>query len=66
MSFLRFVEKYVKLKQKKKTANVIITIIIEYAWICINKQDSEFPWGPKYGKVLNMARFSLCKRYAAF
>ena len=33
--FLNFVEKYVRLKWKKK-ANVIITIIIEYAWICIN------------------------------
>ena len=31
----------------KKKKFVIITIIIEYAWTCLNKQDS------KYGRVLN-------------
>ena len=31
-----FVEKYLRLKWKKREVNVIITIIIEYAWICLN------------------------------
>ena len=34
--------------KKKKKVNVIITIIIEYAWICLNKQSFE------YAKVLNI------------
>ena len=33
--FLNFVEKDVRLKWKKRV-NVIITIITEYAWICLN------------------------------
>ena len=33
---------------KKKKVNVIITIIIEYALICLNKQGSE------YARVLNI------------
>ena len=33
---LNFVEKYVRLKNKKKNINVIITNIIEYAWTCLN------------------------------
>ena len=62
--------------EKKKKVNVIITnviiVIIEYAWIHRNKQDSEYACGPKYakilnmGKFLNMAWFSICKRYTTF
>ena len=29
----------------------------EYAWMCLNKQDSEHASGPKYAKILNMAKF---------
>ena len=36
---------------------VIITIITEYAWMCINKQDSDYAWGPKCAKILNMSKF---------
>ena len=28
----------------------------EYAWMCLNKQDSENATGPKYDKILNMAK----------
>ena len=51
---------------KKKKVNVIITIIFEYAWMCLYKQDSEYASGPKYAKILNMAGFSVCDRYTAF
>ena len=36
----------------------------EYAWMCLNKQDSEYASGPKYGKILDMAGFSICSEYA--
>ena len=29
----------------------------EYAWMCLNKMDSEHALGPKYAKSLNMAKF---------
>ena len=29
----------------------------EYAWMYLNKQDSEYALGPKYAKILNMAKF---------
>ena len=29
----------------------------EYAWIYLNKQDSEYASSPKYGEILNMATF---------
>ena len=29
----------------------------EYAWTCLNKQDSEYTYGSKYSKILNMAKF---------
>ena len=35
---------------------------MEYAWLCLNKQDSEYGLGPKYVQVLNMAGFSMCER----
>ena len=54
--FFNFVEKYARFKWKKKV-NVIITIIIEYAWMCLNKKDSEHASGPKYAKILNMTGF---------
>ena len=31
--------------------------MFEYPWICLNKQDSEYVSGPKYAKLLNMAKF---------
>ena len=36
---------------------VYVTTIIEYVWICLNKQGSEFSLGPRYAKILNMAKF---------
>ena len=37
--------------------------------MCLNKQDSEYAWCPKYAKILNMAGFSIwsvmhCSEYA--
>ena len=32
--------------------------------MCLNKQDSEYASGPKYGKILDMAGFSICSEYA--
>ena len=29
----------------------------EYAWMYLLKQDSEYAFGPKYGKVLNVPEF---------
>ena len=29
----------------------------EYDWMCLNKQDSEYASGPKYAKILNVAKF---------
>ena len=46
-----------KIKVKKVKISVIITIIIEYAWIWLNKQGSECASGLKYVKILNMAKF---------
>ena len=45
---------------KKKKINVIITIIVEYNSLCINmpkETGSEYASGPKYAKILNMAKF---------
>ena len=46
---------------KKKKVNVII--IIEYAWMCLYKQDFEYALGPKYATILNIAGFSICEGY---
>ena len=51
---------------KNEKGNVIITINIEYAWMCLYEQDCEYASGPKYAKILNMAGFSKCERYTAF
>ena len=29
----------------------------EYAWMCLDKQDSEYALGPKYAKILNIGKF---------
>ena len=35
-----------------------MTIIMsEYAWVCPNKQDSEYALGPKFARILNMGKF---------
>ena len=44
----------------------------EYAWMYLNKHDSEYASGAKYPKILNMSKFwiwqgfSICERYKAF
>ena len=38
----------------------------KYAWTCLYEQDSEYASGPKYAKVLNMAKFWMCERNTAF
>ena len=38
----------------------------EYAWMCLYEQDSIYVLGPKYGKVLYLAGFSICESYTAF
>ena len=42
---------------KKKRVSVVIAITIEYAWICLNEQGSEYTLGLKCVKILNMAKF---------
>ena len=42
---------------KKNKVGVVIAIIIEYAWICLNEQGSEYTLGLKCVKILNMAKF---------
>ena len=35
-----------------------MTIIMsEYAWVCPNKQDSEYALGPKFARILNTGKF---------
>ena len=34
--------------------------------MCLNKQDFEYAFSPKYAKILNVAGFSIYERYAAF
>ena len=46
----------------KKEVIATITIIIEYAWICLNKQGSNYTYVPKHAKILNMAGFSIWER----
>ena len=41
---------------EKKKVNVIITIIIEYAWICL-KRDAEYASGPKYAKIWQSSEY---------
>ena len=31
----------------------------EQAWMCLNEHDSEYVLGPKYTKILNMAKFRI-------
>ena len=33
----------------------------EYAWMCLYKQDSEYALGPKYAKILDIAKFWIWK-----
>ena len=38
-------------------------LITEYAWICPNKQEFEYASGPKYAKILSMAKFWIWQGY---
>ena len=38
----------------------------EDAWMCQNRQNFEYAYEPKYGKVLNRTGFSICELYTAF
>ena len=38
----------------------------KHVWMCQYKLDSEYVLGPKYPKILNMAKFSTCQQYKAF
>ena len=29
----------------------------KYAWVILNKQDSEYAYGTKYAKILNLTKF---------
>ena len=40
-----------------KKSQRVITIIVEYAWICLNKQGSKYASDYKHAKILNMAKF---------
>ena len=53
-------------QSEKEKVNVNITITTEFAWMCLYKQSSEYAWGPKYPKTLNMAGFSKCEQYTVF
>ena len=43
-----------------------LMLSVEYAWMWLNKQDSEYALGPKYAKILNMAEYSICEHYTEF
>ena len=43
--------------KSEKKPKFIITIIIECAWTCLNKEDFEYALSHKYLKILNMAKF---------
>ena len=36
-----------------------MTLIIEYAWVCLYRQNYEYASGPKYAKILNMLKFRI-------
>ena len=55
--FLNFIENYGRLKWKRKKIDVIIPIIIGYAWLCLKEQDSEQASCSKYPKLLHMTKF---------
>ena len=38
----------------------------KYAWVILNKQDSEYAYGTKYAKILNLAGFLICERFTVF
>ena len=40
----------------------MLSLIIEYAWICLNKQDSEYALGVKNAKILNKEEFWIWQR----
>ena len=40
--------------------------MLEYTSVCLNKQDSEYAWGPKYAKILNVGEFSTSEHCTAF
>ena len=49
-----------KIKVNKRKFMLLLkvnVVIIEYDWVCLNKQCSEYAWGPKRAKILNMAKF---------
>ena len=41
-------------------------IIIKYVWICLNKQGSEYAWGPKRATILNETGVIVVKQYMSF
>ena len=43
-------------KRKLMLLEITLLNVPEYPWMCLNKQDSEFSSGPKYAKILNMAK----------
>ena len=50
------VQKYLRLKWKKKV-NIITTIIIEYTWIGLNQQASEYVSSLKHAKMGKLLKF---------
>ena len=53
----KFPWKVCKIKVKKIKVSIIIAIIIEYVWIFLNKQGSQYGLDPKYAEILNVAKF---------
>ena len=53
-------------KRKLMLSQLSLMNIVEYAWMWLNKQDSEYALGPKYAKILNMAEYSICEHYTEF
>ena len=76
MYLLKLRWKLCKIKVKKKKLMLLqlsLSNMSECAWMYQYKQDSEYAWGHKYAKILNMAKFwiwragsSICERYTAF
>ena len=59
-SSFKFRWKVCKIKVKKRKLILLqlsLFNVPEYAWMCLYKQDSKYASGPKYAKILNMAKF---------
>ena len=50
-------------KREERKLMLSLLNMSEYAWICLNKQDSEYALSPKFAEILNMAKFWICRSF---